>query len=224
MSVQSEVRAWLLTLAGVVCLGSVGYEVYATSTQLRTTSAYTNVTLALLNESIPQVVNDIETTNHNLNGTLTDIRHDLKPIAKQTNLNLQEMHRVILEAGLTAMEARKASAEERAALPGLTRSAQSSINQLTADLANMQQLIGTATNMLGDPHIPDAIAHTDATMTHVDGITGDFQHALHPILNPEPCKTRKCKLGRAWKMIIGATSASEGVYWTGEIFKEIHLF
>lgn len=51
-----------------------------------------------------------------LRSQVVESRKQLAGVIAKVNLSLDESHRLILEAGLTAMEARKASAEERAAL------------------------------------------------------------------------------------------------------------
>lgn len=71
--------------------------------------------------------------------TLEDAQQQLHVVAQKTALDLDEAHRVLLESGLTAAEARKASAEERAALPALTADAQHSFRSLAEFMEAAQQ-------------------------------------------------------------------------------------
>lgn len=66
--------------------------------------------------------------------TLLDAQTQLHGITQKVALDLDEAHRLILESGLTAMEARKASAEERAALPKLTAQASQALTSLDLEL------------------------------------------------------------------------------------------
>lgn len=61
---------------------------------------------------------------------LSSFQTTVAPLVQKASLDLDEAHRLILETGLTAMEARKASAEERAALPVLTKQAQQSLTDM----------------------------------------------------------------------------------------------
>lgn len=63
---------------------------------------------------------------------LSSFQTTAAPLVQKASLDLDEAHRLILETGLTAMEARKASAEERAALPVLTKQAQQSLTNMDA--------------------------------------------------------------------------------------------
>jgi transposase-like protein len=61
------------------------------------------------------------------------------PLIAKTAEEMDEVHRLTLEAGLTAMEARKASLEERAALPKLTAQTSRSLTQLDAWLRSARE-------------------------------------------------------------------------------------
>jgi hypothetical protein len=58
----------------------------------------------------------------------------LAPTLAKVNEDLDEAHRLTLEAGLTAMDARKASAEELKALPALTQGIQTTVASSSAAL------------------------------------------------------------------------------------------
>jgi hypothetical protein len=50
--------------------------------------------------------------------------------------------------------------------------------------------------------IPSIAAHLDAGIVTGDAIAADAHVWSHPFLNPDPCKTRKCKFGRyVWPVI-----------------------
>jgi hypothetical protein len=148
---------------------------------------------------------------------------DLSPTVTKLNLELDEAHRLTLEAGLTAMEARKASAKESAYLDQWNlqisetmTDAQGVMNQTSEALAAIQQTTvalqapitqATATlqaaqrstealqpvmahldTLVTDPAIADAIAQTDATMKHIDVVTGDLQFEANKLIHPEKKK------------------------------------
>lgn len=71
--------------------------------------------------------------------SLSSFQTTVAPLVQKASLDLDEAHRLILETGLTAMEARKASAEERASLPVLTKQAQQSLTDMDALLVAARQ-------------------------------------------------------------------------------------
>jgi hypothetical protein len=150
------------------------------------------------NDQLPRITNDVDAASASVSG----LRADLKPILKQSALDLQEAHNLILEAGLTAMEARKASAEERAALPALTADAKASIEGLTREMDALKTFTDHADGMVTDPHIKAAIAHTDATMSHVDAITGDAAQMTHKFAHPT-----KMQVFEGWLETLGVIGA-----------------
>jgi hypothetical protein len=66
------------------------------------------------------------------------VRHTLQDVSTRLTLDLDEAHRVLLESGLTAMEARKASADERRALPKLTAQTSQVMTSLDAELVALR--------------------------------------------------------------------------------------
>lgn len=105
--------------------------------------------------------------------TLLDAGAQLQVITQKATLDLDEAHRVLLESGLTAMEARKASAEERAALPKLTAQASQTLTALDAWMAAGRN----TTSGIGDSQA--AIARSTVTaLASLDTTVRDVQPVL----------------------------------------------
>jgi hypothetical protein len=94
--------------------------------------------------------------------TLKDAGTRLQAITQKVTLDLDDAHRVLLESGLTAMEARKASAEERAALPKLTAQTSQVMTSLDAELVALRN----TTLALGE----DGNTITRSTTITLDGV------------------------------------------------------
>jgi hypothetical protein len=136
---------------------------------------------------------------------------------------IDELHRLTLEAGLTAMEARKASVKESkyldtwnseitktinnvnstllsstasiasvsAASVSTLQATQETVSSLQAPILSANQALTAATGSINDldtliknPAIPETIAHTDATMSHVDATTKDVQDEVYKYTHP----------------------------------------
>lgn len=68
--------------------------------------------------------------------------------------------------------------------------------------------------------IADTSEQTAGIGTHLNATTGDLQHALHPILNPDPCTTRGCKIKRDLAKLKVAGPTAEGIYYLIQIFRD----
>ncbi len=69
--------------------------------------------------------------------------------------------------------------------------------------------------------VADTSEQTAGISTHLNATTGDLQHALHPILNPEPCKTRSCRIWRDLKELKAVGPGAEGLYYLIQILKDL---
>jgi hypothetical protein len=104
----------------------------------------------------------------------------IQTITKKAVLDLEESHRLIREAGLTAMEARKASAEERAALPKLTAQASQTFTSLDAWMVAVRN----TTSGLGESQAAIAkstvatLAQLDATVRQVQPVLAQAQASI----------------------------------------------
>lgn len=105
--------------------------------------------------------------------TLLDANAQLHIITQKVRLDLDEAHRLELEAALTAMEARKASAEERAALPKLTAQSSHAIASLDAWMVAARN----TTSALGDSQAAIAKS-TVTTLASLDATVRDVQPVL----------------------------------------------
>lgn len=140
--------------------------------------------LPLLQQDVHSVSTNLAATAQAATTTLNQVQSELKPLVRLATLDLQETHRVLLEAGLTAMEARKASAEERAALPGLTAKFNTSFDALNTDLVSLNAFIQSGQKLVDDPNLKSLIVHADGTVGHLEGITADGQKMTHHWANP----------------------------------------
>lgn len=216
MNWQTEIRGWALASAGVFCMSAIGYLAISAGLTVNTTGKHVNATLMSAGDTLdqvktqlPAIAADVHSTTQAAQGAISDVRKVIPPIANQVNLDLEEGHRVILEAGLTAMEARKASAEERAALPALTLGAEQviggfnrEIDSLTAFTEHGSVVLGHVDGLVTDPHVTGTIAHTDATMSHVDAITGDAAQMTHKFAHPT-----KLQVAEGWLETLGVIAA-----------------
>src|SRR6185312_13502155 len=107
-----SIELHLLMLAGIAFLCVSGWQVWRVGQQLETTLAAANGTIASLNGNLEA-----------LNGTRAKLE-----------LDLDEGHRLLLEAGLTARDARKASDLELKYLPQWNR-------QITETMGNANETI-----------------------------------------------------------------------------------
>lgn len=83
------------------------------------------------------------------------------------------------------------------------------------DLGSLTPDIKRATKGLADTS-----EQTAGIGQHLNATTGDLQHALHPILNPDPCTTRGCKIKRDLAKLKVAGPTAEGLYYLIQIFKD----
>lgn len=89
----------------------------------------------------------------------------------------------------------------------------------THAVKTMDAAAGHLDAAINAPEVVDATKHLDSAIGHTDGILGDFQTRLHPILNPDPCKTKKCKLESAAGKATSAGGFAEAVYYLMELGK-----
>lgn len=167
-------------------------------------------TLALLSVALMcgAVGYSVVTVNKHLSSTLMKLDSEI-----------DEAHRLTLEAGLTVMEARKASLKESAYLDqwnkqlsktltdvdltvsdlrtvsaasvGMLNTTQQTVNSLQAPIQSANQTLMAAQKAISDldkleqdPALTDTIAHTDATMSHLDATTKDVQDEVYRYTHP----------------------------------------
>ena len=70
--------------------------------------------------------------------------------------------------------------------------------------------------------LADTTQQTAAIGANLNATTHDLQVALHPILNPDPCKTRGCKIKRDLSAAKSIGPGAEGLYYLIQIFRDIH--
>jgi hypothetical protein len=113
------------------------------------------------------------------------------------------------------------------------RAATDTARAATAALGEGKATISTANGLVGDLRLSvpqlnraltagaDAAEHTSGITAHVEGTTADLQVALHPILNPEPCKTRGCKLKRVLGVFKASGTGAEGLYYLIQVARAL---
>lgn len=151
-----------IQLSGVVALGALAYLCLTLSVAVRLQQKHLAATEMQVGESL-----------RGINKTLDKI-----------DLDLDEFHRVTLEAGLTAMEARKASAKESAYLDQWNSQFANLMGEATKSVASIQPLTAQATDTIAQSGktiaqlqapiaqlnadlaaLQPVIAHTDALVT-----------------------------------------------------------
>lgn len=131
---------------------------------------------------VAQVANDVHASTLRVNGALDDSRKLLTATtatvksAKGTIdasrpkvlLALDDSHHLLLEAGLTAMEARKAAAEQRAywnktsqETNELVKNLNTIVESANKTTAQLNGAIANANKVISDPAIPSMIGHGD---------------------------------------------------------------
>lgn len=117
------------------------------------------------------------------------------------------------------------------AATGLLRSSQAATDAATtaiaenapalhADLLDAGNVLNHFDEKLTDPQLQRTITGVADTTTHMAGLSGDLQVKLHPILNPEPCKSAKCKIFRKiWSGLDTSARLGDGAYWTARFIQ-----
>jgi len=117
------------------------------------------------------------------------------------------------------------------AATGLLRSSQAATDAATtaiaenapalhADLLNAGNVLDHLDGKLTDPQLQRAVTGIADTTTHIAGLSGDLQVKLHPVLNPEPCKSVKCKiLRRVWSGLDTSARLGDGAYWSARFIQ-----
>lgn len=90
---------------------------------------------------------------------------------------------------------------------------------IAATLGNVNGGIADARKLV--PEVARGITAGANTAQHIDGISGDMQTALHPILNPDKCTTRACKFKRAISSAKSISGGAEGMYYVIEVAKAL---
>lgn len=107
------------------------------------------------------------------------------------------------------------------------------IGQGTVDLATLNGAIAQTQPMLaaytraGDeinrqvaengPVFAATLTHLDATMGHVEGITGDIYDFEHPYVHPPPCRTKGCRFKRYFVEPLGTAAGFAGNVYEGSL-------
>lgn len=227
-----------------LCLLAVaGSAVYAVrdlhETQVQTREAIAASTATL--EFINRPCMSLDAKGHLLpDGTLCQFNqaiHDMRKIVtqsgeqvKQTGLVITAASRNLDKAGdsvtdLTGHLTKTADAatETARSASATLQTANETIGALKAPIAASTLAVQHFDALVTSDSLASAIEHADSTLGHVDGITGDFQHYVHPILNRDPCTTRKCVVGRVLGKVAGYVGLTADGARIAEVFSPIKV-
>lgn len=157
--------------------------------------------------------------------TLDDASAKLQTITTKVALDLDEAHRLELEAGLTAMEARKASAEERAALPKLTAQASQAMRSLdgwVVTARNTTSGVGVSQQQIAARAVA-VLATTDTTVRQLQPVMQQAQLSLVRLQAVETDLDRQVNdpaIARSLKHIDGTTASLEAS--AKDVQQEVH--
>lgn len=207
MTFQSELRAWLLTVAGIATLGAIAFRVMTAPPipDLAPVVAKANHTLDLINAPCsPGPCGPIENVSK-LTTKIGDVAVVAQIQAQQSgklvNAASQSLEGVSAEAraDLTTLNTQesqigpllaslKASSDS---IPPAIAAVQATAQQGTIDLASLNDLLKSKA-------VNQTISGLGETAQNTGKITGDLYAFENRYLNPPPCKTRGCEWKRVW--------------------------
>lgn len=190
---------------------------------------------------IVQTLGKVNDTLDALNKPCKDIHGDIIcgpiPQLSQTEKNIgilaaqgaeqTKQSAVIIKA--TTQAVNDASAEIKASLAPLPRAitaATGALDKAQTTIAAFQPVPGhidgavdSFNKLLQSPDLTGMLKHGNEITGNAALITGDFYHFEKPILNPVPCKTKRCKFSRfmkselPWWIDLGAKSEQLSQWW-----------
>lgn len=191
------VRMWrevmLLLFLFVLTIATMRLERHVVSAidNVGAVAASTQKTLANIDQEIPKLQESVQSATDSVNATarstdalIRQINAQVPGVSDQVKVDLQETHRLILESGLTAMEARKASAEERAALPGITAKATQSLDALHGELVQLQTTTRDLDTLVSDPANKKTLKSFADGSAALAATAQDGQQFVHKLLHP----------------------------------------
>jgi hypothetical protein len=184
---------------------------------------------------VPQIANRAITAEDKLNGALDTMNRgggilaNVDGAARGVRLTADAFGRIAWHeqkrAGAVDREVDQVFADAHTALVGVQIT--STHMNTTADAATGLLRSSQAANVLDhldgkltDPQLQRAVTGIADTTTHIAGLSGDLQVKLHPVLNPEPCKSVKCKiLRRVWSGLDTSARLGDGAYWSARFIQ-----
>jgi hypothetical protein len=160
-----------------------------------------------------------------LRHTLLDAGAQLHVITQKATLDLDEAHHVLLESGLTAMEARKASAEERTALTKLTAQSSHAVASLDAWMVagrNTTSGIGDSQAAIARSTVT-ALASLDTTVRDVQPVLQQTQVSmakLDPLIDDLDRQVNDPAIASSLHNIDGTTASMEAS--AKDVQQEVH--
>lgn len=104
------------------------------------------------------------------------------------------------------------------------------VGDVRIDLQHLQPVEDNASQSFADfdallksKDLVDAIHGTSQTAENFGKISGDLYVWSHPILNPDPCKTKKCVVARTFKDIEGLAGFGANAYQFSNLFRPLSV-
>lgn len=204
MNWQSEARAWSLAVAGLFCLGAVGYRVL-TIPDLAPTVAQLTATLANLNAATGQWAAASKQQTASVSAIERDVRAQLWHVDRSlTALNgtLQAAQGAIggVKTTLSVTDAQLAH------IGPLLDSARAATDSIPISMGKLNSTIDASTQTIkdldarvNDPHVAGIVAHADGMSASGDKMLADAQYKTHQLLHPD--KVKLGFWGATWAVI-----------------------
>lgn len=179
--------AVVLCSAGAVAAWRIGETAQAATRALPVITASVAALQAdgaAVTSSVATAATGIGAAGSAVQRTAAQVRRESRPIAGQLALDLQEGHRLILEAGLTAAEARKASAAERQALPVTMAKADASLDALSNELGALHETTLEMDRLIEDPANRQTLENFSNASGTLAATAQDGERWVHGLLHP----------------------------------------
>ena len=230
MSVQSEVRAWLIPAAGVVLLGSIAYRVLTfpaipdlapTVTKLNATVDRANKTLDLINAPCaPGPCGPIENASRTVT-KMSDLAVDVQLQVKQSGTLVNAASQSLQGVSMQAQTDLTTLNEQEKLLGPLLGQATVAVGNASDTIVVLKRTIGDADAVITDKDLVDLIQHTDNVADHLDGLTGDIEAKTRSLIYPAPCRGGYCWMRRTYTIVKGVVTLGEPAYYWGALSTQI---
>lgn len=178
-------------------LTSIQRAVDADNTSVAKTLKQSEATLAAIQQTS-------ESATRTLDQISADSHHEIMAFAETTNAATE-----------TAQDASQTLRTANRTIAGF----QPITANLDAELGDLQRTTMAINQQVSSAQVAGTLANIQTTTANLAGVTTDFKTKFHALLYPTPCKTKWCKLKRAWPYIRGATEMTEPLYWGVQIYK-----
>jgi hypothetical protein len=229
---MTPLQSWLRTIALCAFCGVVGWSFY----QWGKAAPDLAPTLAAMNQSIAHlnpVITNANTAFKNLADATGDWSDSSKAQARDVRALLSAGGRTLdavtedAHAVKPAIESVQTTSE---AATGVLAQAQVDLVSLNAPIKSLNPLIlnaGDAVDdldaLLKDRAVHQTLDNLADTTGSVKGLSSDLAFYAHPILNPDPCKTKKCTFGRVMTKVGAYAGFGANVGEAVTLFHPLHV-